>query len=386
MEIRREARAQGVRYKVRVSWQEGKRQRQACRRFRTMGEAKRWGTEQENKRNRGGVLRQSTKVTLNEWLDRWLRSLHDLAARTRVDYENVTARYWREPLGNYRLDQITTQVIRDVLADMAARGLSPRTLQQARTVLRIALGAAVDDGLIAVNPAVAKRMVPAQVRREHRVLSAAQVNALLDGTRDDPRGALWAVLCTTGLRLGEVLGLKWSDVDVERAELRVQRSLVRPTHGTNWVLEKPKTEKGRRAVPLLARTVDALRWHRTRQDAEKITAGSTYTDHGFVFADERGEPLQGTVVFKYDWLPTLKRLTLPKVRIHDLRHSVATLWLEAGLPLKLVQELLGHASMAITADVYSHILPAYRREAADVLAAHLARASTKQVQEPDPTL
>jgi integrase len=105
-----------------------------------------------------------------------------------------------------------------------------------------------------------------------------------------------------------------------------------------------------------------------------------------VFADERGEPLQGTMVYKYDWLPTLKRLVLPKVRILDLRHSVATLWLEAGLPLKLVQELLGHATMAITADVYSHILPAYRREAADVLAPHLALASTKQVQERGPLL
>jgi integrase len=289
-------------------------------------------------------------------------------------------------LGNYRLEQLTTQAIRDVLADMAARGLSPRTLQQARTVLRIALGAAVDDGLIAVNPAVGKRMVPAQVRREHRVLTAAQVNVLLDGTRDDPHGALWTLLCTTGLRLGEALGLKWSDLDFERAELRVQRSLVRPSHGLAWVLEEPKTEKGRRAMPLLARAVDALKWHRTRQDAEKITAGITYTDYGFVFADERGEPLQGTVVYKYHWLPTLKRLTLPKVRIHDLRHSYATMYLEAGESLKLVQELLGHASMAITADVYSHVLPAYRRQAADVLAAHLALASTKQVQEPGSTL
>jgi integrase len=111
-----------------------------------------------------------------------------------------------------------------------------------------------------------------------------------------------------------------------------------------------------------------------------------YTNHGFVFATATGEPLQGTVVYKYHWRPTLKRLGLSPVRLHDLRHSAATLWLEAGLPLKLVQELLGHASMTITADVYSHILPAYRRQAADVLAAHLALASTKQVQEGDSTL
>jgi integrase len=378
VEIKREEGARGVRYKVRVSWQEGKRQRQTCRRFRTMGEARRWGTEQENRRHHGGVLRQATRVTLNEWLDRWLRSLPDLAARTRVDYERVTARYWRGPLGGYRLDQLTTQQVRDVLADLAARGLSARTRQQARTVLRIALGAAVDDGVVAVNAAVGKRMVPAEARREHQVLSAAEVNALLDGTRDDALGALWAVLATTGLRLGEALGLLWSDLDLDRAELRVQRSLVRPTHGTDWLLEAPKTEKSRRAVPLLARTVDALKWHRTRQEAQRITAGAAYAEHGFVFATPSGEPLQGTVVYKYHWRPTLTRLGLPTVRLHDLRHSAATLWLEAGLPLKLVQELLGHASMTITADVYSHILPAYRRQAADVLAAHLDQARSTE--------
>jgi integrase len=153
----------------------------------------------------------------------------------------------------------------------------------------------------------------------------------------------------------------------------VQRSLVRPTHGLDWFWEEPKTEKGRRAVPLLARTVDALKWHRTRQAAEKITAGSGYTDHSFVFTSPAGEPLEGTAVYKYLWRPTVQRLGLPKVRLHDLRHSAATLWLEAGLPLKLAQELLGHASMAITADVYSHILAAYRREAADVLAAARTR-------------
>jgi integrase len=264
--------------------------------------------------------------------------------------------------------------VRDVLADMEAQGLSPRTRQQARTILRIALGAAVEDGLIAANAAVGKRMTPAPVRREHAVLSAAQVNALLDGTRDDALGALWAVLATTGLRLGEALGLKWGDLDLDRTELRVQRSLVRPTHGLTWLVEEPKTDKSRRAVPLLHRTVDALWWHRVRQAAERMTSGGEYIDHGFVFATPSGEPLQGTVVYKYHWLPTLKRLGLPKIRLHDLRHSAATLWLEAGLPLKLVQELLGHASMMITADVYSHILPAYRRQAADVLAALLERA------------
>jgi integrase len=377
VEIRKLEGARGVRYRVRISWQEGPRQRQVARSFRTLGEARRWGTETENHRHKGGVLRVASRLTLAEWLDKWLRSLHDLSARTRVDYERVTARYWRGPLGSFRLDQVTTQQIRDVLADMQARGLSPRTQQQARTLLRIALGAAVDDGLISVNAAVGKRMVPAQQRREHQVLGAAQVNALVAGTRDDPMHALWCLLLTGGLRLGEALGLCWGDLDLDRSELRVQRSLVRPTNGADWLLEAPKTEKGRRAVPLVAVTVQALRAHHDRQQVERLVAGDGYAAHdggGFIFATERGEPLEGTAVYKYLWRPTLKRLGLPLVRLHDCRHSAATLWLEAGLPLKLVQELLGHSSIAITGDVYAHILPDYRRQAADVLTAHLARA------------
>jgi integrase len=380
--IKRERKADGtVRYKVRISWQEGGKQRERCKRFTTFEAARRWQAEKEHHRHRGLKPRPATRRTLNEHLDLWLTGL-TVAARTKVDYHKVVARYWRPALGTLRLDQLTTEDVRQVLAEMGERGLSPRTRQQARTILRIALGVAVEDGLLAVNPAVGKRLSVPQVRREMQVLTGAQVGALLDGTRDEPYGALWAVLLTTGIRLGEALGLQWADLASDGAELRVVRALVRPTHGTDWLLESPKTGRTR-AVPLLPEAVDALQRHRDRQQVERLVAADGYASYpggGFIFASERGQPLQGTVVYKYHWRPMLTRLGVPPVRLHDCRHTAATMMLEAGYPMKLVQEILGHASMAITADVYSHILPAYRREAVGALAAHLARARTNHGQ------
>jgi integrase len=377
--IKKEVKPDGtVRYKVRVSWMEGGKQRQVCERFRTLAEAQEYQTKQKGKRDHG-TLRRTTRLTLNEHFDVWLRSLHDRGARTRVDYENVTRRYWRPMLGNFRLNQLTTPVIRDALADMGrpkaegGRGLGAVTLRQAHAILRAALGSALDDGLLDKNPAIAKHMIPLAQRREQRVLTGAQVNSVLDITADDPLHALWAVAFTTGVRPGEALGLKWSDLDLERAELRVQRALVRPVHGAKWLLEDCKTEKSRRAVPLIPRTVEALRWHRVRQESHREAAGTRYTDHGFMFADTLGEPLQETGVYKYHWLPALNKAGVPPVTLYAARHGAATMWLEAGLPMKLVQELLGHASMTMTADVYSHILPAFRRQAADAMAAHLER-------------
>ena len=225
-------------------------------------------------------------------------------------------------------------------------------------MLRIALGAAVDEELLAVNPAAgSRRLRIRQERREQRVLSAEQVHTLLDGTAEDRLAALWHVLLGTGVRLGEALGLAWADVNFDRAELHVRHGLVRPTHGTAWLVEAPKSGRTR-VVPLMTSTVAALRAHRDRQQVERLLAGESYAAHeaapsGFVFADERGEPLQGTVVYKYHWQPMLARLGLPPIRLHDCRHTAATLMHQAGYEMQTIQQTLGHATIAITMDVYA---------------------------------
>jgi integrase len=139
-------------------------------------------------------------------------------------------------------------------------------------------------------------------------------------------------------------------------------------------MEDVKTAKGRRVVPLVPLAVDALTRQRDRQAVEKLVAGDGYTDAGLVFADPRGNPLRADGLYKYHWQPMLTRLKLPPVRLYDARHSAATMFLEAGVPMKVVQDVLGHSSMAVTADIYSHVTPAFKRQAADALAEYLERA------------
>ena len=196
---------------------------------------------------------------------------------------------------------------------------------------------------------------------------------LLDASRDDTHHALWAVLTLTGLRSSEALGLRWSDVDLDQGELRVMRKLRRPKNGRAWVVEECKTDKSRRVVPLVSVGVEALIRHRDRQAVERLTA-PRYATHEFVFADAAGEPWRADGVHKYHWLPTLARLNLPRVRLYDARHSCATMLLKSGVPMRVVREVLGHASMVLTADTYSHVTPAFKRQAADALTAYLTRS------------
>lgn len=369
-----------VRYLARVGYVDaatGER-REMGRTFRTKREAEAWRDEHKAERHAGPVTRPS-RSTLNDFLDRWLAGLNDVSGRTREDYENLCRRYLRAVLGGRRLDQLHSEMIREMLATLArpesegGRGLAPRTVQYVHAVLRLALNQAVADGKLPRNPAVGKRMVPGRIRREPSVLSAAQVNHLLDQTRDDPHHALWAVLLLTGVRPSEALALRWSDVHLDRRELRVVRKLRRPKNGATWVVEECKTERSRRVVPLVALATEALARHRDRQAVERVTA-TRYADLDLVFADELGEPWRADGVHKYHWLPTLTRLDLPRVRLYDARHSCATMLLESGVPMRVVQEVLGHASMVLTADTYSHVSPAFKRQAADALAAHLGGA------------
>lgn len=380
--VKRRTRTGEVRYLARVGYVDdatGERGEMG-RTFRTKREAEAWRDAQKAERSvTDGKRTRPSRDTLNEHLDEWLGGLNSVSGRTREDYENITRRYLRPLFGARRLDQLTTPMIRNALATLSkpesegGRGLHSRTVQYVHAVLRRALNRAVGDKKIPTNPAVGEEMAATVTRREMHVLTTEHVNHLLDQTRDDPHGALWAVLLLTGLRPSESLALRWSDVHLDRGELRVMRKLRRPKNGTTWASEECKTDKSRRAVSLESAVVDALVRHRDRQAVERVTA-TRYAAHDFVFADGEGEPWRADGVHKYHWLPTLARLNLPRVRLYDARHSCATMLLEAGVEMKRVQEILGHASMMLTADTYSHVTPAFRREAADALAAHRERA------------
>jgi integrase len=206
-----------------------------------------------------------------------------------------------------------------------------------------------------------------------RPLSAAEARRLLEaaGEAGDRLEAFYVLALHTGMRRGELLGLKWEDIDLgsvgKPATLRVRRTLTRTGNGKGLALGEPKTKKSRRTVRLTPRAVDALKRHRARQAEEKLKAGALYEDLGLVFATEGGTPINPSNIRQRSFAPLLKKAGLPGITFHDLRHTCASLLFQRNIHPKFVQELLGHASVAITLDTYSHMLPGMGGEAADAM-------------------
>jgi integrase len=198
--------------------------------------------------------------------------------------------------------------------------------------------------------------------REIQPLSAEQVKVLFEAAKGDRLEALYVLAVTTGLRQGELLGLKWDDIDLEAGTLRVRRTLTTAKGGP--VLSAPKTKGSRRTVRLSRTALEALRSHLERQLAEIDRAGDLWSENGLIFPSEAGEALGRRYITTHRFKPLLKRAKVPQIRFHDLRNTCATLLLSKNVNSKVVSEMLGHASIAITLDTYSHVLPNMQESAA----------------------
>src|SRR5215212_1413543 len=198
-----------------------------------------------------------------------------------------------------------------------------------------------------------------------RPLSETEARTFLGTARGDRFEPLYVLAITAGLRRGELLGLRWDDADLERGTLRVGRALVR--EGGRHTLGETKSRRGRRRVNLTPRTVSVLKAHRKRQLEERIKLTGLFEDHGLIFATSVGTPVNPENLVKRSFKPLLTRAGLPEIRFHDLRHTCATLLLGRGVHPKLVQELLGHATIAMTLDTYSHYLPSMGDAAAGAM-------------------
>jgi integrase len=240
--------------------------------------------------------------------------------------------------------------------------LAPRTVRGVHTVLRQALSDAVAWQRLPRNPA--DRAKPPSLASlgeiPPRTWSARELDDFLSHVRDDRLYAAWRVGAMTGLRRGELLGLDWDAVDLDAGRLAITRTLIEGKGAPRF--SEPKTKRGRRSVALDDGTVEALREHRERQLDERVAWGPAYHDHGLVFCREDGTPLWPRT-FSRSFDHHVRAAGLPKIRLHDLRHTHATLALEAGVHPKVVQERLGHATIAITLDTYSHAIPALQEDA-----------------------
>jgi integrase len=328
-------------------------------------------TETEQKLRRAmtdadrGLTFDAAGLTLRDYLYRWLNdSVRDTVRNTTFERYEQIARLHIEPvLGGVRLKNLTPTHVRGLYKEkLEAR--SPRTVQYIHVTLHKALKQAVSDGLIPRN--VTEAVKPPQIRREEiHPLTPEQVNALFEAARGDRLEALYVLAIHTGLRQGELLGLKWEDVNLEEGNLQVRRTLTTTKSGP--VLSTPKTKGSRRSVKLTQSAVEALRHHLQRQLGEIDRAGSLWEENGLIFASETGEPLDRRGTVKYQFKKLLKCAGLPDIRFHDLRHTCATLLLGRNVNPKIVSEMLGHASIAITLDTYSHVLPNMQNEAAKAM-------------------
>jgi integrase len=314
----------------------------------------------------GGFVFEAGSLTLGEYLELWLKDSVRGTVRqsTYEGYEYVTYPHIIPALGRVKLKNLTPTHVRSFYRDRLDSGLSSATVRKMHIVLQKALDQAVSDCLVPRN-VVKGIKLPQTKKKEIHPLTPKQTRILLDAARDDRLEALYVLAVATGLREGELLALRWEDVELEEAVLRVRYTLTRT--GGKVTLGPPKTKKSRRSVGLTERAVEALRAHLSRQLEEMERMGSLYRPGGLVFANEIGGIINPSNLRNRSFKPLLKRAGLPHIRFHDLRHTCATLLLSRNVNPKVVSEVLGHSSIAITLDTYSHVLPIMQQSAVHAL-------------------
>src|SRR5256712_6614967 len=309
-----------------------------------------------------GIVLSGSSQRVEEYVTRWLEV--SLEPSVRWTTQRAYALWMRRlfPLiGHMRLPALTPQAVQAAYAALLAKGVSRRSVEQTHTVLHRALRQAVLWGLMLRNPTEAVT-VPRPARREMHTLTEEEVGRLFRASEGHRLHALWVLLATTGLRLGEGLGLLWSDIDFAHGRLVVNRALQRQP-GVGYVFVEPKTARSRRTVYLATGTVTALMEHRRRQVEDQLAAGPDWNNTGLVFASPVGRPVDGTLTTER-LHRALDPAALPRMPIHHTRHTAATHLLNRGVHPKVVQELLGHSTISLTLDTYSHVAPALHAEVA----------------------
>ena len=318
-----------------------------------------------------GMLVTGPQQKVEQFLVHWLENVHkqSIRGRTYERYEQIIRLHLVPALGYHQLQKLSAQHLQSFYTSKIEEGLSATTVISFHNVLHKALETAVRWKLIAQN--VCDLVSPP--RRKQFViqpLSLEQAQQLLQAARGHRLEALFVLALATGMRRGELLGLKWQDINLQTGQLQVRRILTRvpsKLSGKGFTEAEPKTEKGRRSITLPPFVIEALKQHRIKQLEAKLKAGTAWQEHDYVFCTKIGTHLNPT----RDVLDQLKGLLaqagLPDIRFHDLRHSSATILLSMDVHPKIVQEILGHSQISMTMDTYSHVLPTMQKIAMNKL-------------------
>jgi integrase len=303
-----------------------------------------------------GIVYDDENMTVGEYLDRWLKSVVRGSVRqSTYDRDaSLVNNHLRPALGGIKLKKLSAAHVQGFYRDRLDAGLSPSTVHKMHAILHKALSQALKWHMVPRNVTEAVSP-PRPAPKEMRPLSLEETRRLLRESCGDRLEALYVLAVTTGMRQGELLALRWQDVDLKNAILSVRHTLTRS--GGRVVIGEPKTKKSRRSISLTPRAVEALEAHLERQLREIGILGDRYEDQGLLFTTGTGSPINPSNLRQRSFAQLLKKAGLPHIRFHDLRHTCATLLLAQGTHPKYVQELLGHATIAITLDTYSHVIP-----------------------------
>lgn len=323
-----------------------------------------------------GTFIKPNKITVGQWLDRWLEVYAKPKVRlsTWESYETTVRCHIKPTIGNLPLKDLRPEHLQQLYNEKLKSGrvdgkggLSAKSVGYIHAVMNQALKQAVKEQLVYRNVCEAVNK-PKQKRHEIKPLTIEQMNQFLSVAREDKLFPAFLLEWGTGLRRGELLGLKWRDIDLKKGVITVRRSLIRTRQGL--IFSEPKTEKSRRTIPIPKEVVAELKAHKARQAQERLLLGQAYQDNDLVFCSAEGRPLDPrSFTRKFERL--LEKAGLPRVSFHDMRHSHATMLLLLDEHPKVVQERLGHSTIAMTLDTYSHVVPGLQEKAAAKLSSVL---------------
>lgn len=327
----------------------------------TKKDAERKLTELLHQRDTGTLMKPG-KTTVSEYLERWLTDYQNrLSARGYERYRDIIKHHLIPDLGQIKLSLLRPEHLQRHYTDCLNKGLNARTVRYHHAVVHVALKTALKMGLIVRNPADAVDL-PKIHSKEMKTWDANQVSIFLEFIKDNQYHYLFRTALFTGMRRCELLGLKWGDVDFIMSQLSVSRGLHHLKDGS-YVFTEPKSAKSRRTIALPPSVTLALRAYRQQKALERARLGKTLNEQDLVFSNPDGKPLRpNTVTRAFESLAS--RCGLPVIRLHDARHSHASIMLKQGIHPKIVQERLGHSSISMTIDTYSHVISGLQEAAA----------------------
>ncbi len=332
--------------------------------FNTKTECSTWIKETQAQIERGMTYKKAN-VTLGEFIEKWLE-IHKttIAPKTALQYEQLIRSYIKPQMGKIKLRELRLDRVEAHYVALQENGLSPRGVRYVHSILHKSLNDAIRRGFAAYN-ATQGAILPRLDFKEMVFLDADEVLRFLITAQESPYYALYTLAIKTGMRKGELLALRWTDINWKSGTLRVQRQIQR-IKGQGLIFRPPKTRAGRRTILLGERTLETLRKQLEQCDLLRSLAGDYWEEHNLIFPSSVGTPLSGSNLSK-DFKAQLEKAGIKKIRFHDLRHTAASLMLNNSVPVIVVSKILGHSKTSTTLDIYGHIIPVMQELAAQIM-------------------